>query len=99
MPISISKYKLKQNNKERDSRVTAGIVAELNKQVGIEMTAAEQRKTAKQNELQQLQYQKDLMADILLLNQNLTQNVQLGQLSNQNKLIGLFGEELKEQQA
>lgn len=86
------------NNKERDSKVTAGIVAELNKQVGIEMTAAEQRKTAKQNELQQLQYQKDLMADILLLNQNLTQNVQLGQLSNQNKLIGLFGEELKEQQ-
>ena len=86
------------NNKERDSRVTAGIVAELNKQVGIEMTAAEQRKTAKQNELQQLQYQKDLMADILLLNQNLTQNVQLGQLSNQNKLIGLYGEELKEKQ-
>jgi hypothetical protein len=90
--------KLETNNKERDSRVTAGIVAELNKQVGIEMTAAEQRKTAKQNELQQLQYQKDLMADIMLLNQNLTQNVQLGQLSNQNKLIGLYGEELKEQQ-
>jgi hypothetical protein len=86
------------NNKERDSKVTAGIVAELNKQVGIEMTAAEQRKTAKQEELQQLQYQKDLMADILLLNQNLTQNVQLGQLSNQNKLIGLYGEELKEKQ-
>jgi len=89
---------LETNNKERDSRVTAGIVAELNKQVSIEMTAAEQRKTAKQNELQQLQYQKDLMADIMLLNQNLTQNVQLGQLSNQNKLIGLFGDELKQQQ-
>ena len=86
------------NNKERDSRVTAGIIAELNKQIGIEKTSAEQRKTAKQNELQQLQYQKDLMADILLLNQNLTQNVQLQQLSNQNKLIGLFGDELKQQQ-
>lgn len=86
------------NNKERDSRVTAGIVSELNKQINIEMGAAEQRKTAKQNELNQLQQQKDLMADIMLLNQTLTQNVQLGQLANQNKLIGLFGEELKEQQ-
>lgn len=86
------------NNKERDSRVTAGIVSELNKQISIEMGAAEQRKTAKQNELNQLQQQKDLMADIMLLNQTLTQNVQLGQLANQNKLIGLFGEELKEQQ-
>jgi len=89
---------LETNNKVRDAGVTKDIVAELNKQVGIEMTAAEQRKTAKQNELQQLQYQKDLMADIMLLNQNLTQNAQLGQLSNQNKLIGLYGEELKEQQ-
>lgn len=89
---------LETNNKERDSRVTAGIVAELNKQISIEKSAAEQRKTAKQDELQQLQYQKDLMADIMLLNQTLTQNVQLGQLSNQNKLIGLFGDELKQQQ-
>jgi len=38
------------------------------------------------------------MADIMLLNQALTQNVQLQQLSNQNQLIGLFGEELKQQQ-
>ena len=86
------------NNKERDSRVTAGIVNELNKQINIEMGAAEQRKTAKQNELNQLQQQKDLMADIMLLNQSLAQNVQLQQLANQNQLIGLFGEELKQQQ-
>lgn len=86
------------NNKERDSRVTAGIVAELNKQIGIEKSAAEQRKTAKADELNQLQQQKDLMADIMLLNSVLTQNVQTQQLSNQNQLIGLFGEELKLQQ-
>lgn len=86
------------NNKERDSRVTQGIVNELNKQIGIEMTSAQLRKTAKADELTQLQQQKDLMADIMLLNQALTQNVQIQQLSNQNQLIGLFGDELKQQQ-
>jgi len=86
------------SNKERDSRVTQGIVDQLKEQ-GIEIIRqAANAKTAKQNEIQQLQYQKDLMADILLLNQALTQNVQLSQLSNQNKLIGLYGDELKEQQ-
>jgi lambda family phage tail tape measure protein len=86
------------NNKERDARVTSGIVAELNKQIGIEKTAADQRKSNKANELSQLQQQKDLMADIMLLNQSLAQNVQMQQLSNQNQLIGLFGDELKQQQ-
>lgn len=86
------------NNKERDSRVTKGIVDQLREQ-GVEVIRqADAMKTAKQTELQQLQYQKDLMADILLLNQTLTQNVQLHQLSNQNQLIGLFGEELQQQQ-
>lgn len=86
---------LETANKERDARVTKDIVAELNKQITIEMSNAEQRKTAKQNELTQLQQQKDLMADIMLLNQMQTQDLQVKQLANQNSLIGLFGDELK----
>ena len=87
------------NNKERDSRVTAGIVAELNKQIGIEKSAAEQRKTAKQDELNKLQQQRDLVADIMLLNQTIAQDAQVKQLGNQNSLIGLYGVELQKKQA
>jgi len=82
-------------NKERDARVTAGIVNELNKQINVEMSAAELRKTAKANELTQIQQQKDLMADIMLLNQIQSQDLQVKQIANQNSLIGLFGDELK----
>lgn len=83
------------NNKERDARVTAGIVAQLNDQVKLETAAADQRKIAKQDELTQLQRQKDLMSDIMLLNQFQTQDLQVKQLANQNSLIGLFGDELR----
>lgn len=82
-------------NKERDERVTNAIVGQLREQAMQEIAAAEQRKTAKADELTKLQQQRDLMADILLLNQTLTQNNQVTQLSNQNKLIGLYGDELK----
>lgn len=85
-------------NKERDARVTQGIVAELNNQIQIETKSAEQRKAAKTVELQQLQQQKDLIADIMLLNQMHTQDLQVKQLAGQNKLIGLYGDELKLQQ-
>jgi lambda family phage tail tape measure protein len=82
-------------NKERDQRVTNAIVVQLREQAMQEISMAEQRKTAKQDEISKLQYQRDLIADILLLNQQQTQDLQVKQLSGQNSLIGLYGDELK----
>jgi lambda family phage tail tape measure protein len=82
-------------NKERDQRVTNAIVVQLREQAMQEISMAEQRKTAKQDEIGKLQYQRDLIADILLMNQQFTQDLQVKQLSGQNSLIGLYGDELK----
>lgn len=83
------------NNKERDSRVTAGLVAQLREQGMQIIQQADIMKAAKTDEINKLQQQKDLMSDIMLLNQVISQNTQLAQLSNQNALIGLYGDELK----
>jgi len=87
------------NNKERDARVTAGITAELKKQIAEVNANAQAMSKAKTDELTKLQQQKDLMEDILMLNQMLANDVQLKQLANQNSLIGVFGQELKDKQA
>jgi hypothetical protein len=83
------------NNKERDSRVTKALVAELREQGMEAIRQADAMKIAKADEITKLQQQKDLMADIALLNQVMVQDVQVKQLGNQNNLIGLYGDELK----
>ena len=85
-------------NKERDQRVTAAIVDELRKQQTEIKTNADIMKAAKTDELAKLQQQKNLMADIALLNQKMTQDLQISQLAAQNELIGLYGDELKQKQ-
>lgn len=81
--------------KERDKRVTSEIVGQLKAQ-GAEITAnAEKMKMAKTDELVKLQQQKDLISDIMLLNQMIAQDAQTKQIGNQNSLIGLYGDELK----
>lgn len=82
-------------NKERDQRITNALVSELREQAMQEIAMAEARKTAKQDEINKLQQQRDLIADILLLNQQQTQDLQVKQLGSQNSLIGLYGDELK----
>ena len=86
------------NNKERDQRVTAAITNELRKQIADTNANAEAMKKAKADEITKLQQQKDLIADIMLLNEHLVNDVQLKQLANQNALIGLYGDELKEKE-
>jgi len=86
------------NNKERDQRVTAAITDELRKQIADTNANAEAMKKAKADEITKLQQQKDLIADIMLLNEHLVNDVQLKQLANQNALIGLYGDELKEKE-
>jgi hypothetical protein len=83
------------NNKERDSRVTKALVAELREQGMEAIRQADAMKIAKADEITKLQQQKDLMADIALLNSTMVQDVQVKQLGNQNNLIGLYGDELK----
>lgn len=85
-------------NKERDQRVTSAIVGELKKQQTEIKANAEIMKTTKADELAKLQQQKNLMADIVLMNEKMTQNLQLTQLAAQNELIGLYGDELKQKQ-
>ena len=82
-------------NKERDQRVTNAIVGELRAQA-LEITRnADLMKAAKQDEINKLQQQRNLMSDIVLMNQQMSQNLQLSQLKNQNDLIGVFGDELR----
>ena len=87
------------NNKERDSRVTKALVAELREQGMEAIRQADAMKIAKADEITKLQQQKDLMADIALLNATMVQDVQVKQLGNQNNLIGLYGDELKLKQS
>lgn len=82
------------NNKERDVRVTNALVDELRQQGMEVIRQADIMKVAKTDELTKLQQQKDLLADIALLNQTISQDAQLKQLSNQQSLIGLIGDEL-----
>jgi hypothetical protein len=51
-------------------------------------------KIAKTDEITKLQQQKDLVSDIALLNQVISQDAQLKQLTNEQALIGLIGDEL-----
>lgn len=83
------------NNKERDSRVTAGLVSQLREQGMEVIRQADIMKTTKTDELTKLQQQKDLVSDIMLLNQMIAQDTQINQLAGQNELIGLFGDELQ----
>jgi hypothetical protein len=83
------------NNKERDSRVTAGLVSQLREQGMEVIRQADIMKATKTDELTKLQQQKDLVSDIMLLNQMIAQDTQINQLAGQNELIGLFGDELQ----
>jgi len=82
------------NNKERDSRVTNALVSQLREQGMEVIRQADIMKVAKTDELTKLQQQKDLVSDIVLLNQVISQDSQLKQLSNEQALIGLIGDEL-----
>jgi lambda family phage tail tape measure protein len=88
-----------RKKKEQDPRITASVTAEYQKQINVVNANAAAMSKARTDEIVALERQKSLMEDIALINRIMVDNVQLNQLTGQNELIGLFGEELKQKQA
>lgn len=84
--------------KDRSKSLTNQITGELRQQITLTNEQAAAMKKAKQDEIALLEKQRNIQADIALLNEQMMQALQLTQLASQNELIGLYGDELRMKQ-